>query len=401
MKKSFKIWPALLLCTLALALLPATVTQAKQKNQGKMGKNVTWSYNEKKKVLTISGKGYAKAANLREYKDGEYLWLGREDGVLPMFQKIVFQEGITKIDHRFFCLENVKSISLPKSFKEIQYYSKYSIRNINGQFDPWSTTLKKITVNKKNKKFKASGGVLLSKNGKKLYVFPSGKTSDTYKISDKVNSIERYAFWGTDIRQVTLGEKVTRIEAHAFYNSTVKEVVFGKSVKRIGASAFQDCTLSQLKLPESLTYIDSYAFSACPLTELTIPANVTSIKDYAFANNQKLKKIVIQGNTSIGFGVFRLTAKHYIQKEPTVSELIDEPITVVLGKKMKANVNDLCNSLGSRITFQVEAGNPKYYAKDGNLYTIRGDKLVYERKQEEGKTETPPADTATGGAVQI
>ena len=84
---------AVLLCTLALLVLPSTAAQAKTKNRnkGKSGKNITWSYNEKKKVLTISGKGTVKATDLKKKgKTGELLWLGREDGSLTMFQKIVF-----------------------------------------------------------------------------------------------------------------------------------------------------------------------------------------------------------------------------------------------------------------------------------------------------------------------
>ncbi len=390
-EKIFKLWPALLLCTLALVFLPATAAQAKQTNRGKIGKNATWSYNEKKKVLTIRGKGYVEANDLKKYKKGEYLWLGRDDGSLPMFQKIVFQEGINTIDYCFFALENVKTISLPKSLKKIRYCNSRYIENINGQqVDPWSTTLKKIVVHKKNKKFKISNHALVSKNGKKLYVFPSGKTLDAYKISGKVTGIEQYAFWGADIRKVIIGKKVTKIGKQAFCNSALTEVGFGKSVQRIEYAAFQDCVLSQLKLPQSLSYIDRYAFYACPLTEVTIPSKVNKIRDYAFGNNHKLKKIVFQGNTVVGTDAFADTVKYY-SWDGIVDVQVEQPITIVLGKSMKANVEAFCENLGSQITFQIESGNPKYYVKNGDLYTVRGDKLVYECKKEDAKTETPPA----------
>lgn len=401
MKEKAKTLFAMMLCALALIVLPTTAAQAKtkNKNQGKAGKKATWSYNEKKKVLTISGKGSVKATDLKKKgKTGELLWLGKEDGSLPMFKKIVFTEGITTIDYCFFYLENVKTISLPKSFKKVQY-SSY-IGDINGRFDPWSTTLKKITVHKKNKKFMVSGGVLFSKNGKKLYVFPSGKKADAYKIPNKVTNIEQYAFWGADIRKVTIGNKVTRIDDNAFCNSALTEVVFGKRVKRIGCSAFRNCVLSQVKLPDSLSYIDSYAFYACPITEITIPSKVTKVREYAFAENHKLKKIVLQGNASVEATAFTDTTKYY-RYEDDVNVQAEQPVTVVLGKNMKANVDTLCKDLGSQIAFQIENGNPKYYVKNGNLYTIRGDKLIYEPKKEDPKTETPPANIATGSGVQI
>lgn len=401
-KKIMKTMFAMLLCALTLMVLPNVAAQAKTKNRnkGKAGKSATWTYNEKKKVLTIAGKGAVRASDLlKEDKSGDFQWLGREEGNLPMFRKIVIEEGITAIDYDFFCLENVKSISLPKSFKKIQYNYR-NINEINGQMDPWSTTLTKIVVHKKNKKFKVFKGILLSKDGKKLYVFPASKSKDVYRISNKITEIRPYAFWGADIQKVIIGNKVTKIGASAFRNSTLKEVTFGKSLKRIGDSAFRGCALSNMNFPDSLTYIGQYAFCRCPITELTIPSKVAVIEYWAFGHNHELKKIVFQGNAKISHGAFYSTVD-YDEYKNEQSTHIELPITVVIGKNVKVNVADFCSCLGSRITFQVEPGNAKYYVKDGNLYTIRGNKLVYEFKKEEEKPETPPVGTTTGSAVQI
>ena len=148
-----------LLCLVASFALLTSVADAKSKSKtkGTVCKGVKWSYNASSKTLIISGKGYAKIDSFR--KAGQYYWLGNEerrsvyrwpasgDSMLPVFKKIVFKEGITKIDYAYFTLEGIKSVSLPKSLKSIVYHLDYGM---NGKYEPYSTTLKKITVNKKN-----------------------------------------------------------------------------------------------------------------------------------------------------------------------------------------------------------------------------------------------------------
>ncbi|MDE6852267.1 MAG: leucine-rich repeat domain-containing protein [Lachnospiraceae bacterium] len=369
----------LLVCACIVMLVPGMTVQAKSKNQGKAGKNITWTYQPNKKTLTLSGKGYVSISGLRTWNDDdEQVWLGKEDGNLPMFQKIIFQEGITEIDCRFFYLENVKSISLPKSLQKIRYCGESLLSGVNGSFDPWGSAFRTIRVAKQNKKFKVSGGALVSKDGKTLYLVPSGKSMEKYRISGKVTQIANYAFWGTDIRRVVLGKQVTTIGNAAFKHSTVKEVKFNSKLKRINYCAFDSCGLTEVKFPNSLSVIGECAFYGCPLTEVVIPAKVSKIQYEAFGKNHKLEKIVIQGNTAIEEEAFFDTTFYKDSKK----NIINQPITVVLGKKMKASVSDLCADLGSQIQFQVDPGNTKYYLKEKDLYAIRGDVLVYQYQKE-------------------
>ncbi len=378
-KKWRGVW-FLLFCACIVVLMPDMEAHAKAKNQGKAGKNITWSYQPKKKTLTLSGRGYVSVSGLVTWnEDDERVWLGKEDANLPMFKKIIFQEGITEIDCRFFYLENVRSISLPKSLQKIRYCSKYTLSDVNGAYDPWSSTLGRIQVAKQNKKFKVSGGALVSKDGKTLYVVPSGKSREKYHVPGKVTRINRYAFWGTDIRKVVLGNQVTTIGDSAFQYSTVKEVKFGRELKRIGYSAFYGCGLTEVKFPNSLTVIGESAFYGCPLTEVVIPVGVSQIKYEAFGKNHRLQRIVIQGNTAIEEEAFFNTTFYEDKKK----NIINQPVTVVLGKKMKASVADLCADLGSQIEFKIDTGNTKYYVKEKNLYTVRGDVLVYQYRKGE------------------
>ena len=95
-------------------------------------------------------------------KEGRYKWPGSEAGQPAIFDRLVFGEGITTISSGFFCIEGIKTISLPKSFKKIKASNEMDA--VNGSFEPYSTTLKKLQVSKKNKKFSVSKGILYSKD---------------------------------------------------------------------------------------------------------------------------------------------------------------------------------------------------------------------------------------------
>ncbi|MDE6567149.1 MAG: leucine-rich repeat domain-containing protein, partial [Lachnospiraceae bacterium] len=227
---------------------------------------------------------------------------------------------------------------------------------------------------KQNKKFKISGNALVSKSGKTIYVMPSGRKVKNYRVSGKVTKIAKFAFWGSDVQKVTLGKKVSSIGDGAFAYTTLKEVKFGNKLEKIGYSAFEKCGLSELKLPNSLATIKAYAFCSCPLTEVVLPAKVSKVGYMAFGKNRKMQKIVIKGNTNIEEEAFFNTTFY----KDSNKNIVNQPITVVLGKKMKAPIKNLCDDLGSLIQFQVDPGNTKYYVKEGDLYTIRGDMLVYQ-----------------------
>ena len=179
----------LALCIAAGVMLTLPV-QADAKSTGKLSKNIKWSLNSDETVLTITGKGTVDIRKFR--KEGRYKWPGSEAGQPAIFDKLVFGEGITTISSGFFCIEGIKTISLPKSFKKIKASNEMDA--VNGSFEPYSTTLKKLQVSKKNKKFSVSKGILYSKDKKKLYIYPSGKTEKKFAIPSKVTKFADVPF---------------------------------------------------------------------------------------------------------------------------------------------------------------------------------------------------------------
>jgi hypothetical protein len=139
-----------------------------------------------------------------------------------------------------------------------------------------------ITVDSANTEYKAENGMLLSKDGTWLIVYPSASGS------------------------VTL-PGVTSILSEAFSNCTALTEVSLPAATLIGASAFSGCTsLTEVSFPAA-TYIGYEAFSGCTsLSSVSLPA-ATSIGDYAFSDCTNLSSVSLPEATSIGSYAFRYT----------------------------------------------------------------------------------------------
>lgn len=341
-------------CTVTFAISDAT-TQAKNKNKGIMNETIKWSYNKKNKTLTLSGKGKASADDFAE--GPRVLWPTSTKNNLPKFKKIVFKKGITKIDRMFFDIEGVVSISLPSTVKAIK---RYAITPPNRSYDPWSTTLTNITVSKRSKHFKSSKGILYSKNGKVLVIYPSGRKTTDFTTPKKVTTIEKRAFRGSEVQKVTLTSKLTNIKADAFKNSLVKEINFPKKLKSIGEYAFFNCQLQSVYLPHSLNHIGSWAFS----------------------NNRKLTTITLNNTCELNDSEFTDCSSYLIttEEDDYITHTIQRPITVNLGPKASVPLYSIIWDLGDYITFNVDPKNPHYYTKNGSLYKTRGNEKIYTPK---------------------
>ena len=174
-------------------------------------------------VLTISG---AKSVN--SYSEAmEYF--------KPFLQntlKIVCADGTTVFES-YYKFSKVKELSLGKDVQTIS--SPHSLNS-----------LEKVTVYAENPYLCAEGGVLYSKDGSKLLLYP--------KI-----------LGGTWSESITVKEGVTSIEDLAFYNHAVlKHLILPESLVNIGAQAFLYCySLESVSIPSSTTSIGYRAFYGC------------------------------------------------------------------------------------------------------------------------------------------
>ena len=88
------------------------------------------------------------------------------------------------------------------------------------------------------------------------------------------------------------------------YTGTDTELEIPEGVTEIGSYAFLNSTVQEVKLPSTLTTIGEYAFQNSALTSIMIPASVTNIGEYAFTQTDELVSATIQGNPTLGEGVF-------------------------------------------------------------------------------------------------
>ena len=247
-------------------------------------------------VTSISERAFSSCNNLREI-------------ILPL--------GVTSISERAFSdCSNLCEITLSSSIINVGEYAFSSCKNLRGITLPSSITsigkrvfeycdnLCEIKVAENNTFYRASDGILYTKDLKTIICYPAGKKDENFVIPSSVMSIGENAFSGcNNLRKITLSFGIIVIRWLAFlgYHN------LHKSSMSIGESAFSCCNnLRKITLPFGVTSIGRLAFSGCSnLRKITIPHGVTSIGYGAFNWCENLREITLpSGVTSIGYEAF-------------------------------------------------------------------------------------------------
>ena len=208
--------------------------------------------------------------------------------IIPETIKIIEYEAIrscTKLEYIYLNAEtvknssfktttNLKKVDIGKNVKELEnspfeactkltdltIYSEQA--EINVYKFSGCTSLKEIKTNKTNSKYKVEEGVLYSKDGKKIYMYPQAKEGE-FIIPSSVEEIGQYAF-------------------------------------------FKNLNLTRIDIPDTVNIVENNAFNACNNIEY-LKLNANTVKGYyAFRDMANLKKIDIGTNLiSIGSYTFQ------------------------------------------------------------------------------------------------
>ena len=175
MKKKFY---SIIVTLLMLFFVPVTIqsTTAKAKTfSGKCGQNASWSYDTKKYILTIHGKGTVnQAIELppdEEYPDTIVIQKGitslkcTKDGISPLLTCRVIEcpSSLTSISFGAFNKISVSEIYLSKNLKGIGNGAFFGIRNCES-----------ISMPKSNPYYYCKNNILFSKDLKRLIYYPTG-----------------------------------------------------------------------------------------------------------------------------------------------------------------------------------------------------------------------------------
>ncbi len=387
-------------------------------------------------TLTISGSGEISNSALL---DGSHL---NEYG----YDKVIINEGITKVSDDIMSSPYLQSVSIPSS---VTYFAPANITNCK--------KLTTITVNSNNKNYSASSNVLFNKSKTELVCYPMGKTGTTYTIPSTVKTIGEKAFYKSLLSSISIPSTVTQVGASAFASSSslttvtltngikeisekmfsnckaLKSINFPEGITKINAEAFNSCkVLPSLTLPKSLTYIGNAAFEDCDgMTTVNLGGNVTTLSEEAFRSCGALTKVSGAGNvTDIGRYTFYscklLSSVDVSDKltciEDSAFDTCESIATIYLGTgltKIGENAFEQCIKLttitipknvttigyspfvncSSLSKILVDTNNTHFISQDGILYSKDKSRLIQYPGAKSGSFTIPNTVTVIGNSA--
>lgn len=341
------------------------------------GETATWALDNG--VLTISGTGA-----IADYSDtSEIPWKDQKKTIT----KIVIENGITEIGiQAFYDCTNVTEVVFPDTLTTIkrgaffQCYSleaailpdgvttleqgafakcssmmQYSGKGVTsyGQFAFQDTALssfeipkgvadieslvflncgiEEYTLAEGNETYMVKDGILFSKSGDELVIYPAEKKDETYRIPEGCTKIADYAFRGVSrLKTVDLG-KITTLGEGAFYSASLTgelvlpdslttlegyftfeacrgltSVKFGDGLKQTVYRMFEDCSgLTAIDFGDALDYLEMRTFLGCnSLKEVTLPDRMTDWGGSVFNSCKSLITFRSENLKEVGYADF-------------------------------------------------------------------------------------------------
>ena len=251
-------------------------------------------------------------ANIDASTTGNYiLWNAKS------LEKVVIGKNVTKLGMSIFLnCNNLNDLTILTEKADI-----------NNDLLQTTAALKEIKTNEENSKYMVEDGILFSKDGSKIYAYPTGKEGDTY--------------------------------------------IFSSNVKEIGTSAFFNCVkLKTIDIPSTIEKVGDRAFQGTSITQASVNASIMG--KYIFCNANSLEKVVIGENvTKLGGNLF-----------VNCNNLSD---LTILTSKADIN-NDLLQTTAALKEIKVNEENSKYMVEDGILFSKDGSKIYAYPTGKEGDT---------------
>lgn len=228
-------------------------------------------------------------------------------------------EGLLEIgDQAFYMfLKNVKSLTLPSTVETLGERA-FSGCNISGEFII-NKNLKTIGggafagnsitgfyINENgNDYFTSKDGVLYTKDGQSLVVFPPALVGEELTIPDGTVKIAPYALSNsTKVKKINLPESLKEIGNFAFRSCNLQDITLGKNLTTLGYGVFQgNASFNAINLDAANTaftvsngmLVHKASKTLVAVTantkELGVPAGVETIAPYLLYANKNITKL--------------------------------------------------------------------------------------------------------------
>lgn len=213
--------------------------------------------------------------------------------------EIDLPESVCSIGKKAFSGSGLQKILLPKDCVDVEPDAFAS------------SALEAFEVDSGNTAFQAGeDGVLYSRDGKQLVLYPSSRQEAAYTVRPGTVEIGAYAFYGVrNLEHIILPDSLREIGDYAFAEQPkLKEVVLPEGLEDISSNnTFYHCySLTELSLPSTLRDISgSSVFSCIGITELVLPDGLQDISgDYIFSSCKKLNKVLFSS------GIKKISGNH-------------------------------------------------------------------------------------------
>lgn len=183
-------------------------------------------------------------------------------------------------------------------------------------FDSCSA-VSKFTVDENNENYKTVEGVLYSKDGTTLVLYPLGKKDVSFSVPDGVTNVNANAFKNcTVLQRITVEKKVISIGENAFSgcNNLKKVYLLGEIEDWCNISFanefssptvnnaelyFNNTLVEHVVIPDTITRLNSYLFYGCSsISSVYIGSGVTFIGEFILEDCANLRTITVDENNA-------------------------------------------------------------------------------------------------------
>ena len=219
-------------------------------------------------------------------------------------EKIDLNQVTTMTKSSLLAAYKLTKVTLPKELKKYNPTTKTGMEP--GCIGSCSK-LDEYIVPTENTDFVAVNGVVYSKPNKEvLYLYPAGKSGDTYNILPGTKVIEALAFWSVQhLKTMTFPVGLDSIKDEAFRQlPKLEKVIFTEpsNIKHLGKAVFRACSkLTEVTLPSQVTSLDMPFADCANLETINVPngSQLKVLRSNSFSSNKNLKHFNFEGSCQL------------------------------------------------------------------------------------------------------